>query len=192
MGAPSSSGVGFALATVVLRALPLARVALGMTVLPLLPRAIRVSHPEESSREPPLHGPTHCGAVTPAVSVASACAGIRVVKPSQDRIHVRNATGPRQGCNPGLRIAGVEERSAAELALRLFLHALEPGVVVAELVQVRQCDFGRHDLAVVADVRREIAEAVLELDVHPPAELVDVEWRGFPVDPDPSTDAPCF
>src|SRR5579862_4598133 len=47
----------------------------------------------------------------------------------------------------------------------------------------------RGDARIVSgDVRVEIAHAVLELDVHSCAELLDVESRGLPVDADLLTD----
>lgn len=43
---------------------------------------------------------------------------------------------------------------SAVLALRFLLHAIEPRVVVGELVEVRQCDLASHDRVVAGDVRR--------------------------------------
>jgi hypothetical protein len=61
------------------------------------------------------------------------------------------------------------------VALRLFLHSLQPAVVVGKLVQVSQCDLAGDERVVARDVRGGIVEPVLELDVHSPPELVDVE-----------------
>lgn len=43
---------------------------------------------------------------------------------------------------------------SAVLALRFLLHAIEPRVVVGELVEVRQCDLAGRDRVVAGDVRR--------------------------------------
>jgi hypothetical protein len=53
-------------------------------------------------------------------------------------------------------------------------------------------DLAGRDRIVTGHVRRRIMKAVLELDVHPPPELVDVERRRVPVDPDLLTDPPRF
>src|SRR5262249_61898131 len=74
--------------------------------------------------------------------------------------------------------------SAAPVAVRSLLHALEAGVVVGELVQVRPRDPAGDVRIVVRHVRPRIVAAVLELDVHPGPELVDVERRRLPVDSD--------
>jgi hypothetical protein len=70
------------------------------------------------------------------------------------------------------------------LALGVLFHPLEPRVVVRELVQVRERDLPRYERVVVRDVRQEVVESVLELDIHATAKLVDVEGRTRPVDPD--------
>jgi hypothetical protein len=70
------------------------------------------------------------------------------------------------------------------LRLGLGLRLCETGVVVGELVQVRQCDLPGRDLVVVADVRLSVAEALLELDFEAFAELREVKPRGSPVDAD--------
>ena len=61
------------------------------------------------------------------------------------------------------------------LALRFLLHTIEPGVVIKKLVEMGERDLTHHNQLVVGDVRRRILKTVLELNLHPPAELVDVE-----------------
>ena len=75
-------------------------------------------------------------------------------------------------------------RRRSARSLRLLLHPLKPGVVVRELVQVRERDLPRCDGIVVGDVRRGVVEAMLELDVEPATELLDIERRRRPVDAD--------
>src|SRR5262249_45620960 len=76
------------------------------------------------------------------------------------------------------------------LALGLLLHPLEPVVVVRELVQMRERDLAGDERVVVRDVGEQVVEAVLELDVHAAPELIDVERRRRPVDPDLLPDGP--
>ena len=76
-----------------------------------------------------------------------------------------------------------------EVALRLFLHLLEPRVVVRELVQMGERDLPGDDRVVAGDIGCRVVNAVLELDVHASAELVDIERRGRPVDADLLADA---
>src|SRR3954451_5684879 len=70
------------------------------------------------------------------------------------------------------------------IAPGFFLHPLQSCVVVGELVEVCERDLGCDVRVVVADVGVRIVPAVLELDVHPDTELVDIEGRARPVDPD--------
>ena len=74
--------------------------------------------------------------------------------------------------------------------MRLLLHALEPRVVIRELVQVRERDLARRVGIIAGDIREAVVQAVLELHVHPGPELLDIEGRVLPVDadvaPDPS------
>src|SRR3954453_2723030 len=81
-------------------------------------------------------------------------------------------------------------RRSLQLAPRLFFHALQPGVVVSELVEVRERDLAGQNRVVVGDVRRGIVKAMLQLHLEPPAELIDVERRGVPVDASLLTDLP--
>lgn len=53
-------------------------------------------------------------------------------------------------------------------------------------------DLGRHDNVVVGDVGVGIVAAVLEFDVHPHPELLDVEPGRTPVDPDPLARLTCL
>jgi hypothetical protein len=66
----------------------------------------------------------------------------------------------------------------------LFLHLLQSRLVVGELVAVCERDPGRDVRVVVADVRVRVVQDVLEFDVHPDPELVDIEGRACSVDPD--------
>src|SRR5215472_13080310 len=68
------------------------------------------------------------------------------------------------------------------LALGLGLHLLEPLVVVRELLHVRERDLPRDDRIVVGHVGLRVVAAVLELDVHARAELLEIE--AVPVDAD--------
>src|SRR5262245_47950457 len=66
--------------------------------------------------------------------------------------------------------------------LGVSLHLLEPRVVVGELLQVCERDLPRDDRIVVGDIRLRVMRPVLELDVHPRSELLELEAR--PVDAD--------
>jgi hypothetical protein len=55
---------------------------------------------------------------------------------------------------------------------------------------VRERDLSRHDRVVVRDVGLGIVRSMLELDVHPPSELLEVE--AAPVDADLVADTPGF
>jgi hypothetical protein len=68
------------------------------------------------------------------------------------------------------------------LALGLLLHPLEPCVVVGKLVQVGERELARHDRIVIGQVRSRLVATVLEFDVHPVAELLEVEGSRVPVD----------
>src|SRR5262245_22264020 len=72
-------------------------------------------------------------------------------------------------------------------ALRLALHRFQAGVVVRELLRVGERDLAGHDRIIVRDIRLWIVRAVLELDIHSRAELLEIEPR--PVDADRVTDA---
>jgi hypothetical protein len=63
---------------------------------------------------------------------------------------------------------------SALVAFRLLFHLFESCVVVGELVQVGKCDLSGDQRIVVGHVREDVAEAVLELDVH---EIVEAELR---------------
>ena len=76
------------------------------------------------------------------------------------------------------------------LAFGLLLHPLEPRVVVGKLVQMGKRDLARHDGIVIGHVRQRVVATVLQLDVHPAAELLEVEGRRVPVDADLGADAP--
>ena len=78
--------------------------------------------------------------------------------------------------------------SLGPVALGLLLHSLEALVVVGELFHVRERDLAGGDRVVVGDVRLRVVGAVLELDVHAGAELLEVE--AAPVDADLVADAP--
>src|SRR2546430_1914330 len=78
--------------------------------------------------------------------------------------------------------------SLGPVALGLLLHSLEALVVVGELFHVRERDLAGGDRVVVGDVRLRVVGAVLELDVHAGAELLEVE--AAPVDADRVADAP--
>src|ERR1035441_1817583 len=71
------------------------------------------------------------------------------------------------------------------VGLGVGLHCRQAGVVIRELVKVRPRDLGGHRDVVVGDVRLGILRAVLELDVHPHVQLLDVEPPSGPVDADP-------
>jgi hypothetical protein len=68
------------------------------------------------------------------------------------------------------------------LGLRLVLHSFAAVVVVRELLHMRERDLASDDRIVASDVRLRIVAGVLELDVHPLAELLEVE--AVPVDAD--------
>src|SRR5919204_55569 len=68
------------------------------------------------------------------------------------------------------------------LALGFGFHPLEPLVVVGEFLHVRQRDLAGEDRIVVGDVGLRVVAAVLELDVHTGAELLEIE--AAPVDAD--------
>jgi hypothetical protein len=53
---------------------------------------------------------------------------------------------------------------------------------------VRERDLPGGQRVVVRHVRLRVTRPVLELDVHPHAELLDVERRCHPVDPEPLAD----
>ena len=89
-----------------------------------------------------------------------------------------NARSPARPAGPPL----------GPVLLGLGLHLRQPRVVVGELVEVRPRDLARRQLVVVADVRRGIAPPVLELDLEAHPELLDIEPRAVPVDPDPLAD----
>src|SRR5919201_1166361 len=74
------------------------------------------------------------------------------------------------------------------LALGFGFHPLEPLVVVGEFLHVRQRDLAGEDRIVVGDVGLRVVAAVLELDVHTGAELLEIE--AAPVDADRVADAP--
>src|SRR5437763_1577681 len=93
----------------------------------------------------------------------------------------------RHSCSPfpcHSRAASRRPLRDTALALRLLLHPFEPDVVVRKLVQVGERDLAGDERVVVGDVGEEVVEPVLELDLHASPELVDVEWRARPVDPD--------
>src|SRR5690349_24977531 len=69
----------------------------------------------------------------------------------------------------------LSSRLLAPLALGFVLHPREALVVVRELLHVSQRDLSRDDRIVVRDVRLRVVRPVLELDVHPGAELLEVE-----------------
>jgi hypothetical protein len=70
------------------------------------------------------------------------------------------------------------------VALGLGLHLREAGVVIGELVQVRERDLSGRDLVVIADVRLRVTDAMLELNLEALLELRNVKSRCRPVDPD--------
>src|SRR6266516_2311048 len=76
------------------------------------------------------------------------------------------------------------------LALGLFLHPLEPGVVVGEFVQVGERDLARHDRIVISHVRSRIMETMLQFDIHAFPELLEIEGRRVPIDPDLGAHSP--
>ena len=69
--------------------------------------------------------------------------------------------------------------------LRLGFHLRKTGVVVRELVEMRPRDLRRHGDIVTGHIRLRIPRAMLELDVHPLPELLQIERRSAPVDADP-------
>src|ERR1035441_4496290 len=102
-------------------------------------------------------------------------------------------TGPVAGQKPDLssgalkgddlRYRSVAGRGAVRL--RLGFHLRKARVVVRELVEVRPRDLRRHGDIVIGHIRLRITRAVLELDVHPLPELLEIERRSVPVDADP-------
>src|SRR5512133_502430 len=76
------------------------------------------------------------------------------------------------------------------VTLGLSLHALEAFVVVRELLHVRERDLAGDDRVVAGHVGLRIVTAVLELDIHPHPELLEVE--AAPVDSDRVAHAPCL
>src|SRR5213080_3595425 len=79
------------------------------------------------------------------------------------------------------RIESGRPSAAGMVAPRLFLHPLEPRVVVGELVQVSKRDLRGDRRVVVGDVGSRVVGPVLELDVHSDAKFLDVEGRRVPV-----------
>ena len=71
------------------------------------------------------------------------------------------------------------------VGLRLRLHNGKAGVVVRMLVQVCSGDLRGHGHVVIGDVGLEIMGAVLELDVHPHSELLEIKPGYRPVNSDP-------
>src|SRR5215471_4556724 len=67
--------------------------------------------------------------------------------------------------------------------LGVSLHPLETCVVVGELLQVCERDLPRDDRIVVGDIRLRVMRPVLELDVHPRSELLELEARPVVADP---------
>src|ERR1019366_2919609 len=63
------------------------------------------------------------------------------------------------------------------VGLRLCLHDGQARVVVRELVQMRSSDLRGHGHVVVGDVGLDIMGAMLELDVHPHPELLNIKPR---------------
>ena len=61
--------------------------------------------------------------------------------------------------------------------LRLFLHRLEPSVVVGKLVQVGEGDLAGDRWVIAGYVGGRIVSAVFELDAEPGPELLDLERR---------------
>ena len=81
--------------------------------------------------------------------------------------------------------ASVTRRGAVRLRLRLGFHLRKASVIVRELVEVRPGDLRRHGDVVIGHIGLRIARAVLELDVHPFPELLQIERRRVPVNADP-------
>jgi len=67
------------------------------------------------------------------------------------------------------------------------LHLGKAGVVIRKLVEVGSGDLRRHECVIAGDIRLGIARAMLELHVHPHPELLEIKWRGGPVQADPLT-----
>src|SRR5947207_11864074 len=115
----------------------------------------------------------------------------RLVRPLLGRPHRFRVLALRELLPPGTDSHGPSLRGAV-LALRVFLHLFEARVVVRELVQVRERDLAGGDGVIVGHVRLRVVEAVLQLDVHPGAELFDVERGTAPLDPDLLADPLCL
>jgi hypothetical protein len=84
---------------------------------------------------------------------------------------------------PRSRCRSITRRCAARL--RLSFHLREAGVIVRKLVEVRTRDLRRHCDIVIGHIGLRITRAVLEFDVHPLPELLEIERRSVPVDADP-------
>ena len=76
---------------------------------------------------------------------------------------------------------GVSGVVCGPVALRLGFHLCEAGVVSGELVQVGPRDLAGCGFVVIADVRRWVASPVLEFDLQPDAEQLNVEPRVWSV-----------
>src|SRR5690349_13677009 len=75
-------------------------------------------------------------------------------------------------------------RASYASVFRVRLHHGQSRVVVSELLQMCPGDLARGDRVVVGDVRLGVATSVLQLDLEAQTELLRVESRRRPVDPD--------
>src|SRR6266516_7604411 len=83
---------------------------------------------------------------------------------------------------------GLSRLLRGPVARSFLFHALEALVIVGELLHMRERDLSGQDRVVAGHVRLRIVGAVLELDVHPKAERLEVEVS--PLDSDLVADTP--
>src|SRR5271169_763717 len=137
-------------------------------------RAVRRSPSKDGNAQHHPHRPGIIGYVRPTRSPTSR--RFRSCPSASRRARLRTAISGA---------ASVTRRGAVRLRLRFCFHLRKAGVIVRELVEVRPGDLRRHGDIVTGHIRLRITRAVLELDVHPLPELLEIERRSVPVNADP-------